>query len=118
MIMKTKIENGTRRRFKIAIAIMIFLFSFFPCVNAKADYWGGAMMASRWETMYNNMMKQIENALIASLKEAAFQTINQTVSNAISQGANGPMFITNWEDFLINEPQRQADLYMNDFLPA
>ena len=116
--MEKEQKNKKLTRVRIVAITMSFLFFVFSCSSAKADYWGGAMMASRWETMYNNMMKQIENALIASLKEAALQTINQTVNNAISQGANGPMFITNWEDFLINEPQRKADLYMNDFFTS
>lgn len=116
--MKTELKNNKINKIKIVVITTIFLFSIFSCNKANADYWGGAMMASVWETMYNKMMKQIENALIASLKQAALQTINQTVSNSISQGASGPMFITNWENFLINDPQRKADLYMNDFFSS
>jgi len=106
--MKTESKNKKMNKIKIVAMTTIFLFSFFSCNKASADYWGGAMGASVWETMYNKIMKQIENALITSLKQAALQTINQTVSNAISQGASGPMFITNWENFLINDPQRKA----------
>jgi len=115
--MKTKIENSTRKRFRVAIAMMIFLFSFFPYADARADYWGAAMMSEVWAAAYNKMMKQIDDTLVASLQQAAYQTISNTYNNAIS-GANGPMFITNWESFLINDPQRKADLYMNDFFTS
>jgi len=115
--MKTETENSAKKRFGIAIAMMIFLFSFFPYANAKADYWGAAMMSEVWAAAYNKMMKQIDDTLVASLQQAAYQTISNAYNNAIS-GASGPMFITNWENFLISDPQRKADLYMNDFFTS
>jgi len=116
--MKINKKNRVKNKIEIAIITMFFLFSFFPYNNARADWWGAALMSEQWAIAYNRMMDEIANTLLGSLKQAAFQTINNTVNNAISQGASGPMFITNWEDFLINDPQRKADLYMNDFFSS
>lgn len=116
--MKTGQESNKINKIKIIAIIMSFLFSIFSCSSAKADYWGGAMMAAVWKQTQEQIVKNIQDTLVASLQQAAVQTINQTISNAISQSGTGPMFITNWEDFLINEPQRKADLYMNDFFTS
>jgi hypothetical protein len=65
------------------------------------------------ETMYD----QLQSVIMGALKQAAVKMINQQVNKLVggTVGA-GAMFITNWEDYLVNEPQRQANLYMNDYL--
>lgn len=85
-----------------------FCYAFWP-----ADW---ALNASL-DTMLKELKESIKRAAIAALKEEAARTINETVNNAIYQGTGtGAMFITNWEDFLINEPQRKADIYINDLI--
>jgi hypothetical protein len=104
---------------KIIIISLLFIgIGFIP--NFCYAFWPAdwALNASMTE-MLAKMDRQIEGAILASLKQAAIQTINDTVSNAISQGSgSGPMFITDWKDFLYKGPQREADLYMNDFFSS
>ena len=108
--MKIKSKN------KIAFILLFFVvFSIFPYNHAKADIWGSAMMSAGFTEMMKKIDTMIRDTLMGALKQAALQTITKTVSNAVSGGGSGPLFVTNWETFLINDPRRKADLYMNDF---
>ncbi|MFH0969784.1 MAG: hypothetical protein V1804_04710 [Patescibacteria group bacterium] len=95
--------------------LLIFGFTFAPNFSYAfwpADWSLNAVMTTSLDKMY----RQIEGAVMGSLKQAAEQTYYQTINNAISMGqGGGPMFISNWEDFLVNQPVRNANLYMNDF---
>jgi hypothetical protein len=84
-----------------------FCYAFWP-----ADW----AMNAGLDTMMKTMKEAILKAAVAALKEEATKTINETVGNAVSQGnGTGALFVTNWENFLVNDPQRKVDLYMNDF---
>lgn len=108
-----------RKTFKKIIFTLLLLFGttftpFFCNAFWPADW---ALNASMTE-MLAKMNRMIEGAIISALKQTAIQTINQTVGNAISGGSGGSggaMFVTNWRDFLINEPAEKTNLYMNDF---
>lgn len=87
-----------------------FCYAFWP-----ADW----AMNAGLDTMLKTMKEAILRAAIAALKQEAARTINETVSNTISQGnGTGAMFVTNWENFLIKDPERKVDLYMNDFFSS
>jgi hypothetical protein len=87
-----------------------FCYAFWP-----ADW---ALNATMTEALAK-MDRTIEGAIMGSLKQAALQTYYNTVNNAISLGRRGgPMFVNNWEDFLVNQPVRNANLYMNDFFSS
>lgn len=117
--MKSRLKNKTKKEFHLKVTIPVILFFViltFPQNKIQAS-WGDAMPAAIWKDMREQIVKQIEGTMMATLKQAAIQTINSTVNNMISSGGQGgrPMFITNWEDFLIREPQRMTNIYMTDW---
>lgn len=110
-----------KKSIKFRLAIFTLLMGLIlPFSHVNADYWGASNGASQWKQMMEQIMKQIQDAIMAALKQAAAEMITNTVNNLISQGSGGggPMFVTNWEDFLINEPGRRTNLYMNDFFTS
>jgi hypothetical protein len=119
VIRTVKNKKMLRRKFflkKIAFSlILIFGISFAP--NFCHAFWPADwMLNAGLDTILKQIQDMILRTITAALKQAAIQSIQQNVGNAISQGnGSGPMFVTNWEDFLINEPRQKTDLYMNDF---
>jgi len=54
---------------------------------------------------------------MGALKQQAARIINEQVNKLVGGTVgSAAMFITDWEDFLVLEPQRQANTYMNDYL--
>jgi len=101
---------------KIIFSLFLFFGISFVSNSCHAFWPADWALNASLDTMLKEMKEEIKRAAIAALKQEAAQTINQTVSNAISQGnGTGAMFITNWENFLIKQPQRKTELYMNDF---
>lgn len=94
--------------------IFIFSLSFGKCQAAAA--WPDIIGAS-YKSMLDEMRYQIHGAILGALKQAAIQTINTTIGNLISTGgkSGGPMFVSNWKDFLYEEPLQETEIYMNDF---
>lgn len=96
---------------------MFGMFGFAPTVQAQATPWGmlnifGNLMTNMMETM----QRQIEGALLGSLKVAAVQMLNQQVGQLVGGTSLGnALFITDFNDFLYQAPAQRASLYMNDF---
>jgi hypothetical protein len=99
----------------VAIILTISLFSFVFPNKASADHWGAAMLAATWARTMKLIDEAIHGVIIGALKQAALETITSTVNNIISGGSGGGvLFITNWEDYLVRQPRRDTELYMND----
>jgi hypothetical protein len=106
--------------FKKIVFSLILFFGIGLAPNFCYAFWPADwMLNAGLDTVLKTIKEAILRAAIAALKEKAAEMINQTVGNAISQGnGSGAMFVTNWEDFLINEPREKTDLYMNDFFSS
>lgn len=94
--------------------ILIMFFTFSPFCNANA--WGEAIQAARYKQTMEEISKLVHGVIMGALKQAAVQMINDTVNSIISGGGSGggAMFITNWENYLYNDPRKKTDLIMND----
>lgn len=69
---------------------------------------GGQAVKGIWE--------EIENAIMAALKQAAIQTLTETINNLIAGTTQaGSSFINDWEDYLFKSPESNTSAYMNDF---
>lgn len=83
---------------------------------AHADAWGANMAAMLMKQVMEKIARQIEGALLGSLKMTAMNMLNSQIGQLIGGGGGAaPRFITNWEDALIADPTRKTQLYMNDF---
>lgn len=85
--------------------------------EARADAWGANQMAAFWTFAVNKISRHIEGVLLGSLKMTAMNLLNSQIGQLIGGGgiSGSPRFITNWNDELFFTPQRNAQLYMNDF---
>lgn len=84
--------------------------------QAQADYWGAAQAAAVAKQVMEKVARQVEGVLNASLKAAAVEVINRQISDLVGGSTKGPLFITNWEDFIHRTARQQASVVMNDFL--
>jgi len=76
-----------------------------------SDIFGDMMMQ-----MVDTIKRQIEGALIGTLKMAAIQMLNSKVGQLIGGASGGqPLFITDFNEFLYQSPRQKTNLYMNDF---
>jgi hypothetical protein len=93
---------------------LLILFSF-SCPK-KAQAWD-AMAASVYETVVAEISYSIKGMMMGSLKQAAIKMLSKQMDRFISGvGGNGARFITNWEDYLVNNPKRNATNYANDYI--
>lgn len=111
-----KNKKNTFKTFIASILLVCFIFSTTPVASA---YWGEAIMAAMLKRMLDTIIEQIRSMLVSALKQAAAEMINSTVNNMIgSGGTDGAMFITDWQEFLIDNPSKKAALHMNDFFSS
>jgi hypothetical protein len=98
----------------IFIALFIFSFSLAPIHTADAWLSIPAELigqATFW------LMRNIEGIVTGIIKNAGARAINQMMSNVVGGGSSGQaMFITNWDDYLMRQPEQRAQSYMNDYL--
>lgn len=98
-----------------AVVLFVNMFSFTPRAHASA--WGMVNVFS--DLMMNaveTIQRQIEGAILGTLKVAAIEMLNNKVGQLIGGGSAGKaLFITDWDAFLYQTPQQEAQLYMNDF---
>lgn len=102
-------------KIKISVFAIVLIFNSFISVPRAEASWpdfagniGGEAVGQIW-TM-------IEKLIMAELKQAAIQTLNETVNNMIAGATGaGSAFINDWEDYLFKSPKSEASAYMNDF---
>ncbi|MFH0969389.1 MAG: hypothetical protein V1804_02685 [Patescibacteria group bacterium] len=103
---------------KIIVALLLSaIIIFVPLESVRADAWGANYSAAILKQTMEQIAQQIHGAIMGALKQAAVQTINSSVSAMISGGggSGGALFITNWNDYLVSQPLKKTELYMNDF---
>ena len=101
------------------IILIIFLsisLAFSPIQAKPADAWM-AIPSVYIKTMLDKIRIMINGIIVGALKQAAIQALNKSISGFVS--GNGPQtskIISNYNDFLYNEPRQKADLYINDYI--
>ena len=110
-----------KRSFRKALLTVLF-FSFLAtsavgsALPARAGYWGESLMTGLLEQVWDAVKRQIEGALLATLKVAAVSALNSKVGQMIGGTSVGDaLVITDWYDFIYTRPAEQATLYLNDF---
>lgn len=94
--------------------ISLILFSF-SCPK-KAQAWD-AIPGAIFKQATEEISYSIKGITMGSLKQAAIKMLSKQMDRFISGvGGNGARFITNWEDYLVNNPKRNATNYANDYI--
>ncbi|MCX6765432.1 MAG: hypothetical protein NT136_00450 [Candidatus Moranbacteria bacterium] len=103
-----------------AVVFVLVLASFFFAFNnvprAQAGVWGEDIAAAVLKQTMEVIQREIEGAILGSLKMTALQMMNTQVGNLIGgTGMGNAMFITDWQQFLYTNPARNTEFYLNDF---
>jgi hypothetical protein len=101
---------------KIILVILVFSLSVFSFPQkTKAAVWPAVDpgIDMGLEAIYDT----IQGIILGALKQASIMMLNKQLDALAGSGAGGePAFITNWQDYLINQPEARVDVYMNDYL--
>lgn len=113
---KNKIKFKLSRFEKILfICLFLFVFSFFPTHKSNAALWPA--IDPIYQRVLDTMYEQLQGVIMGALKQSAAKMINEQVTKLVGgSSGSGAMFITDWQDFLITQPENQANTYMNDYL--
>lgn len=98
--------------------ITIFLFGVFllSAPTAQAGYWGEPTAAAFLKMALEKIQRQIEGVMLASLKGAAIQMLDNSVNQLLGGGAGGaPVFITDYRDYIQGVAMNNTQSVMNDF---
>ncbi|HRY82513.1 MAG TPA: hypothetical protein P5232_02340 [Candidatus Moranbacteria bacterium] len=96
-------------------SFLVLFFCFWQAPKAQATVWPGVdpVIKQGLEVITN----LIQDLMVSVIKQAAIQSIVQLVDSSVGRGAGGqPSFITNWDDFLIGQPENNTNIYMNDYI--
>ncbi len=114
-------ENPKKQKFSFCKKIFFVLlfalsFSCFPIFTKPANAWLEPMAAVMKQGM-EEISAQIKGMIMGSLKQAAIKMLSKQMDRFISgTTSNGARFITNWQDYLIDNPTRNAQRYANDYI--
>lgn len=103
-------------RKKIIIILFLVLTLSFSPVAAKKTYAWDAVLGETFGNLMRKTMDQIDAVIRGMQKQLSAMSINQMTIKLVANGNNGPMFIVNWQDYLIGQPQLRTQAYMNDYL--
>jgi hypothetical protein len=93
---------------------LLTLFSFSS--PKKAQAWD-AQAAAIYKQTQENINYATRGMMMGALKQAAIGILTKQMDRFISGvSRNGARFINNWEDYLINNPTRNAQRYANDYI--
>jgi len=107
---------------KLIAVTLIFLMLAISCPSpVRAGYWGEDWAATTWQTMYEQIYKTIQDALLANMKMAALRVIQSRMSSLLgkssgssSSGLSG-MIISNWQSFIYKTAQSYSTQVTSDF---
>jgi hypothetical protein len=112
-------KNNCRKIIVLALAVAT-LAAFRPA-PARADYWGASMASQLWKQTTEQMVKSIQDTLLANAKMMAVRVIQarvlsllQTNSGSSASGLSG-IIISNWQSFIYNTAGTYSMQITNDF---
>jgi hypothetical protein len=100
----------------ILVVFFSVFFSFSPVANQKAQAWD-AIPGAIFKQATEEISYTIKGVIMGALRQAAIKMLTQQMDRFMSGvSGNGARFITNWEDYLIDNPTRNAQKYANDYI--
>ncbi len=95
--------------------VIIFVLACLMFPNVACAWWPDIPAQIYARTM-RLIDEEIHGVIMGALKQAAAESINSTVSSLISGGGtSGALVISDWDDWLVNQPAETTKTYMNDF---
>ena len=98
------------------LIVVLFTLSFSPVQVSKANAWT-AFAANGFKQMLEVIKYNINGMILGMLKKQAVSSLNSQIDSLIG-GSNGssPAFITNWQNYLVDQPKATTQTYINDYL--
>lgn len=96
----------------IPLVLLFVILSFSPIKPklAHACWWGDAQCTK----VFDELRDRIEGVIMTTLDQQAARILNEQMNKLVGGGYGiGARFITNWESFLVTEPERQARAFAN-----
>lgn len=109
------------KKIDILILSLVMLFSFSYLLahapKAKADIWGANHTAAILKQTLENVQRQIEGVLLATLKNTAATALNSQVASLVGgSSVDDSKIITDWQKYLYDEPLEKTRIYMDSYL--
>jgi hypothetical protein len=102
---------------KIAFCLFFSMLFFFSFSRVNKAYAWDATAANEILFAQTEISYAIKGMMMGALKQAAIKMLSKQMDRFISGvSGNGARFITNWEDYLINNPARNTQRYANDYI--
>ncbi len=104
----------SRKLFILAFISLIFSFSFSPAPRAQAwDAIPAAILNANIKILHDT----VQGFMLGVAKQAAVKALNQEVNFMITgRSSQGALFVTDWRDYLINQPEQRSKLFMNAYI--
>ncbi len=109
--------NTNNKKRVLVVALLASVIFTVDAPRAHAGYWGESIFAAIMQNTLQNIKKQIEGALLGTLKVAAVQLLNNQVLQAVDGSTGQSSIITDFEQFLNTVPEKEADrVIISEFL--
>lgn len=110
------LQNKKNRKRGAVLLLATILFSL-NIHQVHAGAWGESIAATIMHKTLDKIERQIEGALLGTLKVAAVQLLNNQVLRAIDGSTGESSVITNFDQFLTDIPKEEANkVIVTDFL--
>lgn len=108
--------KSTDKNKKVFLTILFSLLLAFSPLNAKKTLAWDAIPAAYVKQALEVIQKKIDGIILGMLKQQALRTLTQQIEKLVSGKGGNVMFIVDWEDYLIKQPEKNSKKYMNDYL--
>lgn len=100
---------------KLLLVFVFFNFLFFSVPQANA--WDLTPITIPMGVMMTEMLRVTNGVILGAAKKAALTALEQEISYAITgSSANGVKFIADWRAYMVDEPQKKSNIYINDYI--
>lgn len=113
--MKKQKINSIKKTLIAGILALLLIFS--PVLTPKTHAFWGEFIQEEFHFVLLEVRETIKGTLMGALKKQAVQMLNNQVDSLVGGGSGGEVaFITDWEDYLVNQAENRTQLYINDYL--
>ena len=117
--MRVKKNKKNNLSFRKIVFVVVFstAMAFAPVASQKSEAWD-AIPAAIYKQALETIADRIKGIIMGALKKQAAKMLNQQTNKLLGGkgGKGGAGFITNWQDYLVKQPQNNTKTYMNDYL--
>jgi hypothetical protein len=100
----------------LLIFVLAVFFAVSPISSKNAGAWfpgADAVIAAKMGIIYDT----VKGFQLSIAKQSAALALNQEISFLITgRSSQGAMFVTDWKDYLVAQPQKKTQLYMNAYI--